>query len=70
MFKNETVFARASENERRFRMMICFLGLAVVLYTAVSFSADILSLEQVESFIIRSGFMTNALPEKILGFTE
>ena len=70
MFKNETVFVRASENERRFRMMICFLGLAVILYTAVSFSAEVLSLEQVENFIIRSGFMTNSLPEKVFGFTK
>ncbi len=70
MPQKDHIFARSSENERRFRICICTVGLIFLLYAAVTLFAEIVSLDEVRDFIIRSAFMVSELPREISGFTK
>ena len=70
MSHNDPIFSLSSENEKRFRMCICALGLMFALYTAAAFLSEVLSLDGVRDFIIRTSFMVDDLPSEISGFTK
>ena len=70
MLQKDHIFARSSENERRFRISICTVGLIFILYTAATFFAELVSNDEVRDFFIRSAFMVSEIPSEISGFTK
>ncbi len=63
MSQRENKFTKGSDNEKRFRLGICMLGVALILCAATVFFKNLFSLEETKDFFIESAFMVSEVSD-------
>ena len=63
MSKKESIFAKGSENEKRFRLGICMIGTLLILCASVMFFKALFSLDLTKDFFMESAFMVSDISD-------